>query len=233
MVFATCEQDTLVSAFFSVSFVVRGAVFRLLLAGMSSWCEVVVFGCTYGPVNPLFLLTGHGIIVSTKRGVGCGSSSSAPLFLFRFPRFSIKVCTCCLEEDSGGGLLGILLLFVFFLLYPTSSVDPVRDAAFRLPLAAKAAWCVLVVVGFTYSPVNPLFLLAGLGVIVSIERVVRRGCSSSDPLVLLCFPRFSIKVSTCCLEEDPGVGLWGTWSLFGFLWLCHTSSVDPVWVWRL
>ena len=83
MIFATCEQDTLVSALVSLSFVVRGAVFRLPLAGMSSWCEVVVFGCTYGPVNPLFLLAGHGIIVSSKRGVGCGSSSSDPLFLFR------------------------------------------------------------------------------------------------------------------------------------------------------
>jgi len=52
-------------------------------------------------VNPLLLLTGHGIIVSSRRVVGCGSSSSDPPFLFRFPRFSIKVSTCCLEEVPG------------------------------------------------------------------------------------------------------------------------------------
>ena len=83
MVCATGEKDTLVSALFAASFVVSDAAFRLPLAGMSSWCVVVVFGFTYGPVNPLFLLAGHGIIVSSKRGVGCGSSSSDPLFLFR------------------------------------------------------------------------------------------------------------------------------------------------------
>ena len=49
-------------------------------------------------------------------------------------------------------------------------------------------------------------------------------CSSSDPLVLLRFPRFSsINVSTCCLEDVPDVGLLGTLSLFGFLWFGHTS----------
>jgi hypothetical protein len=112
-----------------------------------------------------------------------------------------------------------ILVITFF-----SASFIVTDVVFRLPLAVKTSWCVLVVVGFTYSPVNPLFLLEGLGVIVSIKRVVRRGSSSSDPLVLLRFPRFSsINVSTCCLEDVPDVGLLGTLSLFGFLWFGHTS----------
>ena len=72
MVFATGEKDTLVSALFSASFVVRDAAFRLPLAGVSSWCLVVVFGSTYAPMNPLFLLAGHGIVVSSNRVVGCG-----------------------------------------------------------------------------------------------------------------------------------------------------------------
>jgi hypothetical protein len=109
----------------------------------------------------------------------------------------------------------------------------VSDSAIPLPLAGMSSWCVVVMVGFTYSPVNPLFLLASLGVIVSSKRVVGCLCSSSDPPFLYRFPRFSIKVSTCCLEEDPGVGLWGPLLLFRFLWLCHTSSVNPVWVWRM
>ena len=109
----------------------------------------------------------------------------------------------------------------------------VMDAAFRLLLVGMSSWCVVVVFGFTCSPVNPLFLLAGLGIIVSSKRVDGCGCSSSDPPFLFRFPRFSIKVSTCCLEEVPGVGLWVTLLLLGFLWLCHTSFVDPVWVWRL
>ena len=92
-----------------------------------------------------------------------------------------------------------ILVITFF-----SASFIVTDVVFRLPLAVKTSWCVLVVVGFTYSPVNPLFLLEGLGVIVSIKRVVRRGSSSSDPLVLLRFPRLSIKVSTGCLEEVTG-----------------------------
>ena len=91
----------------------------------------------------------------------------------------------------------------------------------------------LVVVGFTYSPVNPLLLLTGHGIVVSSRRVDGCGSSSFDPPFLFRFPRFSIEVSTCCLEEVPGVGLWGTLSLFRLLWLCHTSSVDPVWVWGL
>ena len=58
-------------------------------------------------------------------------------------------------------------------------------------------------------------------------------CSPSDPLFLFRFPRVSFKASICCLEEVPGVGLCGVSLLFGFLWLCHTSPVDAVWVWRL
>ena len=113
MVCATGEKDTLVSTLFSASFVVRDAVFRLPLAGMSSWCVAVVFGFTYSLVNPVLLLEGHGIIVSSKRGVGCGSSSSDPLVLFQFPRFSINVSTCCLEDVPDVGLLGTLSLFGF------------------------------------------------------------------------------------------------------------------------
>ena len=96
-----------------------------------------------------------------------------------------------------------------------------------------AAFRLLVVVGFTYSPVNPLLLLTGHGIVVSSRRVDGCGSSSFDPPFLFRFVRFSIKVSTCCLEEVPGVGLWGTLSLFRLLWLSHTSSVDPVWVWGL
>jgi hypothetical protein len=123
VVLATCEEDTLVSALFAVSFVVGGAVCRLPLAGMSSWCEVVVFGFTYGPVNPLVLWAGHGIIVSTKGGVGCGSSSSDLLFLFRFPRVSFKASICCLEEVPGVELCGVSLLFRFLWLCHTSLVE--------------------------------------------------------------------------------------------------------------
>jgi len=53
---ATGERDTSVSALFSVSCVVRGAAFRLL----------VVVGFTYSPVNPLLLLTGHGIGICSR-----------------------------------------------------------------------------------------------------------------------------------------------------------------------
>ena len=60
------ERDTSVSALFSDSFVVRGAAFRLL----------VVVGFTYSPVNLLLFLTGRGIVVSSRRVDGCGSSSS-------------------------------------------------------------------------------------------------------------------------------------------------------------
>jgi len=49
---ATGERGTSVSALFSVSCVVRGAAFRLL----------VVVGFTYSPVRNL-LLTGRGIVV--------------------------------------------------------------------------------------------------------------------------------------------------------------------------
>ena len=66
MVCATGEKDTLVSTLFSASFVVRDAAFRLPLAGMSSWCVAVVFGFTYSPVNPLLLLTGHGIGICSR-----------------------------------------------------------------------------------------------------------------------------------------------------------------------
>jgi hypothetical protein len=58
-----------------------GVAAELGLAGMSSWCVVDVVGSMYGPVNPLFLLAGHGIVVSSNRVVGCGNSSSDPLFL--------------------------------------------------------------------------------------------------------------------------------------------------------
>jgi hypothetical protein len=91
-----------------------GVAAELGLAGMSSWCVVVVVGFTYSPVNLLLLFTGHRIIVSIRRVVGCWSSSSDPPFLFRFPRFSIKVSTCCLEEVSDVGLWGTWLLFGFF-----------------------------------------------------------------------------------------------------------------------
>ena len=116
-------------------------------------------------------------------------------------------------------LTGLSTLTSVSALFSVSCV--VRGAAFRL----------LVVVGFTYSPVNPLLLLTGHGIVVSSRRVDGCGSSSSDPSFLFRFPRFSIEVSTCCLKEVPGVGLWGTLSLFGFLWLCHTLSVDPVWGW--
>jgi hypothetical protein len=45
----------------------------------------------------------------------------------------------------------------------------VRDAAFLLPLAGMSSWGVVVVFSFAYSPVNSLFLLAGLANIVSSE----------------------------------------------------------------
>ena len=96
MTFAAGERVTSVSALFSVSCVVRGAAFRLL----------VVVGFTYSPVDPLLLLTGHGIGICSRRVDGCGSSSSGPPCLFRFPRFSIEVSTCCLEEVPGVGLWG-------------------------------------------------------------------------------------------------------------------------------
>ena len=75
MVFATGEKETSVSALFSASCVVRDAAFRLL----------VVVGFTYSPVNPLLLLTGHGVVVSSRRVGGCGSSS------FQYSVFS-NVC---------------------------------------------------------------------------------------------------------------------------------------------
>ena len=56
MTLATGERDTSVSVLFSVSCVVRGAAFRLL----------VVVGFTYSPVNPLLLLTGHGIGICSR-----------------------------------------------------------------------------------------------------------------------------------------------------------------------
>ena len=182
MVFATCEEDTLVIALFSVSFVVRGAVFRLPLAGMSCWCEVVVLGFTYGPVNPLFLLAVHGIIVSTKRGAGCGSSPSDPLFLSRFPGFSIKVSTCCLEEDPGGGLFGTLLLIVFLWLCHTSSVDPVwvwrmcvsssvavSDAVSLILASRLSPWGVVVVIVSANLSVSSVgFLMGFTGILSSV-----------------------------------------------------------------
>ncbi len=113
MTLATGERDTSVSALFSVSCVVRGAAVRLL----------VVVGFTCSPVNPLLLLTGHGIVVFSRRVDGCWSSSSDPPFLFRFPRFSIEVST--LEEVPGVGLWGTLSLFRLLWLCHTSSVDPV------------------------------------------------------------------------------------------------------------
>ena len=78
----------------------------------------------------------------------------------------------------------------------------------RLPLAAKTSWCVLVVVGFTYSPVNPLFFLAGLGVIVSIKRVVGRGCSSSDPLVLCGSPDFRLMSRRVAWKKSLALDYW-------------------------
>ncbi len=183
------------------------ASFRLPPAAAPSWCVAAILGSTYAPVNLPFLLAGHGIVESSNRGAGCRSPPSDPPPLSRFPRLSVKTSTCGLGEVLGVG--------------PASCV--VRGAAFQL----------LVVVGFTYSPVNPLLLLTGHGIVVSSRRVDRCGSSSSDPLCLFRFPRFSIEVSTCCLKEVPGVGLWGTLSLFRLLWLCHTSSVDPVWVWGL
>ena len=56
MTLATGEGGTSVSVLFSVSCVVRGAAFRLL----------VVVGFTYSPVNPLLLLTGHGIGICSR-----------------------------------------------------------------------------------------------------------------------------------------------------------------------
>jgi hypothetical protein len=43
----------------------------------------------------------------------------------------------------------------------------VSDAASLLPLAGVSPWGVAVVIGFAYLPVNSLFLLAGLAIIVS------------------------------------------------------------------
>ena len=180
MVCATGEKDTLVSTLFSASFVVRDAAFRLPLAGMSSWCVVVVIGFTYSQVDLLFLLAGLGIIVSSKRGVGCGSSSSDPLFRFRFPRFSIKVSTCCLEEVSGVGLWGTLLLFRFLWLCHTSSVDPVwvwrmcvsssiavNDAVSLIPASRLSPWGVVVVIGSANLSVSSFVLLTGFTGIIS------------------------------------------------------------------
>ena len=175
----TGEKDTLVSTLFSDSFVVMDAAFRLLLVGMSSWCVVVVFGSTYAPVNPLFLLAGHGIIVSSKRVVGCGSSLPDPPFLFRFPRFSIKVATCCLEEVPGVGLWGTLLLFGFLWLCHTSSVDPVwvwrlcvsssiavNDAVSLIPASRLSPWGVVVVIGSANLSVSSVGFLTGFTGIV-------------------------------------------------------------------
>jgi len=55
---------------------------------------------------------------------------------------------------------------------PTLSSDERRrrvpsDAASPLPLAGVSLWGVSVVFGFAYSPVNSLFLLVGLVIIVS------------------------------------------------------------------
>ena len=94
----TGEGDISVSALFSVSCVIGGTAFWLL----------VVDGFTDSPVNPLLLLTGRGLVVSSRRVDGCGSSSSDPSFLFRFPRFSVEVSTCRLEEVPGIGLFGAL-----------------------------------------------------------------------------------------------------------------------------
>jgi hypothetical protein len=62
-------------------------------------------------------------------------------------------------------------------------------------------------------------------------------CSSSDPLVLLRFPRLSIKVSTGCLEEVTGAGLywllgrshWRYWVSCYSLGSCDSATppVDP------
>ena len=92
------EGDISVSALFSVSCVIGGTAFRLL----------VVDGFTDSPVNPLLLLTGRGLVVSSRRVDGCGGSSSDPSFLFRFPRFLVEVSTCRLEEVPGDGLFGAL-----------------------------------------------------------------------------------------------------------------------------
>jgi hypothetical protein len=77
VVFATGERDTSVSALFSesASCVVMDAAFRLLVG----------VGFTYSLVNPLLLLTGHGVVVSSRRVGGCGSSS------FQYSVFS-NVC---------------------------------------------------------------------------------------------------------------------------------------------
>ncbi len=103
MILVTGERDISVSVLFSVSCVIGGTAFRLL----------VVDGFTDSPENPLLLLTGRGFVVSSRRVDGCGSSSSDLPAVFRFPRFLIEVSTCCLEEVPGVGLWGTLSLFGF------------------------------------------------------------------------------------------------------------------------
>ena len=133
--------------------------------------------------------------IDPASGVSLRCSPSDPLFLFRFPRVSFKASICCLEEVPGVGLCGVLLLFGFRWRCHTSPVDAIW--VWRLCVPSSIA----------------------VGDVVTSLVVVGREYSSSDPPFLFRFPGFFINISTCCLEEVPGVGLWGTLSLVGFLWL--------------
>ena len=155
MTLVTGERDTLVSALFSVSCVIGGTSFRLL----------VVVGFTYSPVKPLLLLTGRGIVVSRRRVDGCGGSSSDLPVLFRFPRFSIEVSTCCLEEFPGVGI-----------------AVSVSSASSSPSLAGVLPRDMVVVTGFVYSPGGAMLLLVCF-VVVSREWVL------SDLFLLFGFSR--------------------------------------------
>ena len=88
-----------------------------------------------------------------------------------------------------------------------------------LPPAREWRWGVAAELGFAYSPVNFLFLLVGLAIIVSSERLVECVDVSSDPLFLLVCSWLSGKACACGLEEVPGSALWAI------------SFVAAAWTW--
>jgi len=152
------------------------------------------------------------VIVSMTPRSAASVSFLDSLFILGCSWLSGKACACCLEEVSVSGLWATS--------FGSSNVstccldeDPGAGLLGTVLLVAFLWLC-------QNSSIDPA---SGLSL----------RCSSSDPLVLLQFPRFSINVSTCCLEDVPGVGLLGTLSLFGFLCLGHASSVGAVWVWRM
>ena len=152
------------------------------------------------------------VIVSMTPRSAASVSFLDSLFLFVCSWLSEKACTCCLEEVSVSGL------------WATSfGSSNVSTCCLDEDPGAGLLGTVLLVGYFWLCQNSSIDPASG----VSLR------CSPSDPLFLFRFPRVSFKASICCLEEVSGVGLCGVTLLFGFLWLCHTSPVDAVWVWRL